>query len=266
MAIAVGAQEGFSWNAVAIGAISGGVSGGLAGSEGATAFFDKAFGPLAGTARGMAGSVISQGIAVATGVQSKFDWTSVAVAGVTAGVADLVGWGLGSHVTSPEGRMAVDAVADLVGGVAGAATRTALTGTDFGDNLRAVLPDVIATTIGNAILAASNSRAAEGSGSWTKDGADPIGDLVDKTMASTYAADGRRPSVPRVFTGAKTERMFASRGLLMTTWAIGAWRTMLVYPSTPNPWLWSFEAFIRATRRITTASRRCSASMGSMNP
>ena len=186
VAVAVGAQEEFSWNAVAMGAISGAVTAGLSEIPQVNGFFNS-FGPLAGAARGLAGNALSQGVALSTGLQSRFDWTSLAVAGVVSGVSGLVGAGLGRFATSPSGRMAVDVAAGIAGGVAGAGARSVLTGTDFGDNLRAVLPDVIASTIGNAILAGAAQLASKDVGTWAKDGQDPTGDLVDEAMASTYS-------------------------------------------------------------------------------
>jgi hypothetical protein len=44
-------------------------------------------------ARGVLGSVISQGLGVATGLQSRFSWSGVAAAGVGAGVGARVGAG-----------------------------------------------------------------------------------------------------------------------------------------------------------------------------
>ncbi|MEO7995380.1 MAG: hypothetical protein ABI743_13365, partial [bacterium] len=49
------------------------------------------------------------------------------------------------------GGIANNFVSGMAGGVAGAATRSLLTGTDFGDNILADLPSVIGNTIGNAI-------------------------------------------------------------------------------------------------------------------
>lgn len=81
--IALGIQDEFSWGNVALAAIGAGVSAGLA-APGS---------PLAGSTggmpivRAMVGSVISQGIGVAVGLQDKFNWKGVAAAGVGAGVS-----------------------------------------------------------------------------------------------------------------------------------------------------------------------------------
>ncbi len=148
-AMAMGIQDKFSWNAVALGAIGSGVTAGLAN-----------VGPLAGGSwgmaamRGMAGNAITQGIGVATGMQDRFDWTSVAVAGVVSGVGSAVGGAIGGMFGSNPSQLeslVIDGISNLAGGVAGAASRSLIEGSDFGDNMMAVLPDVIAATVGNAI-------------------------------------------------------------------------------------------------------------------
>lgn len=47
------------------------------------------------------------------------------------------------------------------GALAGAATRSLIDGTDFGDNILATLPDVIGSTIGNAIGAKIAAQTAD---------------------------------------------------------------------------------------------------------
>ncbi|NWP61279.1 hypothetical protein GY994_22550, partial [Escherichia coli] len=87
--VAAGIQDKVSWKGVALAGISAGVSGGLAGS------FDKIAGsPFLGDAvRGALGSAIGQGIGVATGLQSKFDFAGVAAAGLGMGASGAVGLG-----------------------------------------------------------------------------------------------------------------------------------------------------------------------------
>ncbi|WP_157215363.1 LysM peptidoglycan-binding domain-containing protein [Flavisphingomonas formosensis] len=128
--VATGIQDKFSFKGVAIAAIAGGVSGGL----------DKLGGFLSGSgvanvaARGVVSSLATQGIAVATGLQHSFDWAGVAAAGVGAAAGGVIGGGILGNVAD---------------GLASAATRSLITGTDFGDNIMAVLPSVIGNTIGS---------------------------------------------------------------------------------------------------------------------
>ena len=86
---AIGAQQGFSWNAVAMAALSAGVTHGLGSGDllGATA--DSWLNSAVQTA---VGNALTQGIAVATGLQQSFSWSGVAASAVGAGV----GYGVGS--------------------------------------------------------------------------------------------------------------------------------------------------------------------------
>ena len=96
-------------------------------------------GARAGTyiVRGAAGSAITQGIGVATGLQSKLSWAGVAA----AGVGGAVGYNFDNKFTS-----------SAVSALANAATRSAIDGSSFGDNLVAAIPDVIGQAIGDAIV------------------------------------------------------------------------------------------------------------------
>ncbi|MFT3727114.1 MAG: LysM peptidoglycan-binding domain-containing protein [Terricaulis sp.] len=130
--VATGIQDKFSWNAVALAAIGGGVGAGLGASGvGGTGWQGAAV-------RGALGNAIGQGVAVATGLQSKFSWAGVAAAGI-GGAVNL-------HFRNADvfTQIAASTIAD-------AATHSLLEGTDFGDNILAALPNVIGSTIGNAI-------------------------------------------------------------------------------------------------------------------
>jgi hypothetical protein len=67
LALATGIQNKFSWKGVAMAPISRGVGGRLSAAL-------PGGGLLGAVRRGAAGSVILQGIGVATGLQKKFDW------------------------------------------------------------------------------------------------------------------------------------------------------------------------------------------------
>jgi len=144
--VATGIQSKFDWGAVGLAAIGGGVGAGLG-----VAIPGTGFGPT--VLRGALGNAITQGIGVATGLQSKFDWASVAAAGVMAGVGNLVGGqiGVGAAGNTAMQNDILGGVAGMAGMIAGAATRSLISGTDFGDNILAMLPDVIGQTIGNAV-------------------------------------------------------------------------------------------------------------------
>ncbi|QNA82920.1 LysM peptidoglycan-binding domain-containing protein [Sphingomonas sp. So64.6b] len=164
--VATGIQSSFSWKGVAIGAIAGAVGGGIGEFARGAAEAAKAGGALSaagkignflargnflsGAARGVLGSVITQGISTLTGLQSKFDWTGVAAAGIGGGIGGALGaqfGAAGSDLAQIGQRIAINAAS----GLANAATRSLVDGTDFGDNLMAALPDIIGQTIGGYV-------------------------------------------------------------------------------------------------------------------
>ena len=102
--IATGMQQDFDWRSVGLAALSGGVSGGLAGLGGFAPLGGEpaSFGNLA--ARAAVGSALTQGIAVATGLQRGFSWTSVAASAIGAGVGQAVGTNLPSDINPLVGR------------------------------------------------------------------------------------------------------------------------------------------------------------------
>lgn len=154
--VATGIQEKFDWKGVALSALSSAVSAGLGSvmkvAKGASATFEA-------IKRGALGSVITQGVAVATGLQDSFSWTSVAVSAVSAGVGQAAGSHLPSHYTAEQAGF----VSGLAGSVAGAATQSVIDGTSFGDNLIATLPGVIGNTIGNMVAGGVQARSSTGS-------------------------------------------------------------------------------------------------------
>jgi hypothetical protein len=152
--VATGIQEKFSWKGVAIAGITAAVTLGIGGAP-----LGAGAGAVANdVARGILASTVTQGIGVATGLQSKFSWAGVAAAGVISGVGGAVGRSLPGRAVPATatigGRPASfgnQTLSSAAGAIAGAATRSLVTGTSFGDNVMAVLPDVIGSTIGNAI-------------------------------------------------------------------------------------------------------------------
>lgn len=107
--------------------------------------------------RGATSSAITQGIGVATGLQNKFSWAGVAAAGVGAAVGHEAGKLLGAtSIAAPGGNILRNYAANLgksgASMIANAATRSLVEGTDFGDNVLAALPDVIAQTVGDLLF------------------------------------------------------------------------------------------------------------------
>jgi hypothetical protein len=140
-AVATGIQDKFNWKGVAFAGITGGVVGGLnsLGVFKHLGIHGSSF--AAQAAQGALTNGLTQGIAVATGLQGKFDWAGVAAAGIGQGVSSQI------RIPGTPGRI----VAGAADAIAGAATRSLITGTSFGDNVLAVLPDVIGRSIGLAV-------------------------------------------------------------------------------------------------------------------
>lgn len=134
--LALGIQDKFNWAGVAMAGLSGGVGAGLAAAP-------LGSGVLGATTRGLLGNVITQGVAMATDQQKRFDWVGLGVAGVSA----AVGQGIAGNSKS----FWVQTGAGAASSLAGAATRSILTETSFGDNILAVLPDVIGSTVGRFV-------------------------------------------------------------------------------------------------------------------
>jgi YD repeat-containing protein len=210
--IATGIQDRFDWKSVGIAAVTAGVSRGA----------DRvlSFGQIAGStfladaARGAAVNAVSQGVAVATGLQKKFDWAGIASAAVVSGVTSAVSRAMPGRAQAPTEANPRGIKASFeniqssgaAGALAGAAARSILTGTSFGDNILRVLPDVIGSTLGNAVaeglsLEGTSSRsmrqaeaearrargAAEDAANARRDAAQDQLDLLEREGLSTGA-------------------------------------------------------------------------------
>lgn len=165
--IAIGVQDRIDWKGVAISGISSAVSAGL-GQVGPFAKGASDAGKVAeaaskatklstmmknfamGSLRGAASNAITQGIARATGLRDNFDFAAVAYAGLGGGVGDAVG-GLFGKAGNDWQAAGQAAVTGMAAGIANSAVRSLADGTSFGDNLIAVLPEVIAYTIGRLL-------------------------------------------------------------------------------------------------------------------
>src|SRR6185369_8485313 len=91
--------------------------------------------------------IATQGIAVATGLQDKFNGGGVAAAAAVSGVSGQI------KVGGIPGQL----LSGAAGALAGAATRSVLDGSDFGDNVLTTLPDVLGSTIGNLVAGVATS-------------------------------------------------------------------------------------------------------------
>ncbi len=169
--VATKIQDKFDWKGVAIAGVSAMVAGGIGeitpfGSG--TGFFT---GFANGAVRGALGSFITQGVAVATHLQKDMNWLGVATAAVGSGVAGGLGNALKLESLAEDfspGNIARTALTNTVGGIANATLRAVATGTSFGDNVLAALPDVLGQTVGGLVaggIARGWSIAQSGSNS-----------------------------------------------------------------------------------------------------
>ncbi|WP_217907534.1 DUF4214 domain-containing protein [Massilia sp. BJB1822] len=127
--IALGMQDKFSWKGVALSALGGGASAGVA-SLGAGGSLGVAFAGSetpALVARAALGSVASQAIGNAVGLQSGFNWRNVAVAAAGAGVGAATSRALGEARAFANlgtfADLARGTVSGLAAGAAGAIAR-----------------------------------------------------------------------------------------------------------------------------------------------
>ncbi|WLE58835.1 LysM peptidoglycan-binding domain-containing protein [Burkholderia plantarii] len=141
--IAGGAQSGFSWKAVGLGALGGAVSAGLGGSSaglGGSSVEAGGFGQqvLLGATR----SLVTQGLGVATGLQDRFDWKSVAAGAIASGVGSAVR-------QTAVGRTSY--VGEVASGVAAGAASTLVRGGSLSRDFGAIAADAVASTVGNMV-------------------------------------------------------------------------------------------------------------------
>jgi YD repeat-containing protein len=164
LGVATGLQDKFNWKAVGLAAIGGGIGAGLApnGLAGSNGFFGAAGSPgafgtisnniLRAAGNAAAGNVITQGVSLATGLQKQFDWAGVAASGIGAGVGQAIGGGLPTlKADNTIGNHLAHLGTSGASLLANAGTRSIVNGSDFGDNIMAALPDVVAQTISNMI-------------------------------------------------------------------------------------------------------------------
>ena len=158
--IALGVQKAFSWGAVALAGVSAGIAGGLAG-------VNVTGNALADTViRSAASNALTQSVAVATGLQDRFSWASVAAAGAGAGVGQVVGDALNSSnafgdLGTVGSRLARGAVTSLAAGATTAVLRGGRVSTTQ------IMVDAFGQAIGSSIVETSWSGAARQSVSYS---------------------------------------------------------------------------------------------------
>ena len=146
-------QDHFSWGSVAEAGLMPFAHQYLDGPIGT---FAGNFGKAAGAVSAIAEAIMAEGVGVAVGAQSKFDWGGVAGNLVGSTVGGWVDGALTSMNASPgvvtSGFMAADLAVN-------AATRGLFNGKDFGDNIVAALPVAIGDTVGEMETNAAKTAA-----------------------------------------------------------------------------------------------------------
>lgn len=166
--MAIGAQDGFNWKGVALGALGGAVSAGVMNTGMGPSFSSSTSAFARGVVQGGISSTITQGVAVATGLQHSFSWRGVAAGAIAAGVGAEVGNMIGqaqygdgwqafnglqgaardTALWSDLGKTMVrSAATGMASGVASSLVR----GGSLSKNMPGIMQDVIVNTVGNAI-------------------------------------------------------------------------------------------------------------------
>ncbi|MBW8891082.1 MAG: hypothetical protein JF617_02535, partial [Burkholderiales bacterium] len=157
--IAIGQQQSFSWKQVGLAAVGGAVAGGVSAATNGTALgsaLDKLgeYGKLAVTSA--AGNAVTQGVAVATGLQDKFSWRSVAASAIAAPAAQAIVGSLnlptGSALQSAD--LATRTSAAFVRGVVGQGVRMLVTHQGKMD-YASIAADAFGNAIGESIASQS---------------------------------------------------------------------------------------------------------------
>ncbi|MDQ5919208.1 MAG: hypothetical protein QG660_2323, partial [Pseudomonadota bacterium] len=213
--MALGMQDKFSWSGVAMSAI-GAAAGAAVGGVGSAV--EKFVGsPVLGAiAQGVASSVLTQGIAVATGYQSKFSWTSVAAAAVGSGI----GYGVARAASGIDNTV----VRGTLSGLANGAAQAIVTGGRV--NWGNVAADAFGNALGNSLAYQSNSSSnspqvsalenAEREVSLQnvsrEDEMARINGELDNELAGLNGRTTASPSVPAPYrsTGSSNDRSFIS--------------------------------------------------------
>ncbi|MDN6886173.1 LysM peptidoglycan-binding domain-containing protein [Variovorax sp. CAN2819] len=205
--IAIGAQDGFSWKGVALGAIGGAVSAGLGG---ANVLPDTGNAFVNGAMRGALGSTITQGVAVVTGLQDKFSWKSVAASAVSAGVSQ----GLNSAMQY-DPKTQFDFGKSFVSGFGGALVGTVVRGGKISG--AQIAADAFGNIIGDALAKANNVPGVVGA----EEKARILGYFADGPGTGFTFADDmamRRASInpmglPTTSVAGNTDGLYARNGM-----------------------------------------------------
>jgi len=189
--VAIGAQDSFSWKGVALSAIGGGVAAGVGGVNFTGA--DAAAGGVSSIGNRIVqsaiGSALTQGVAVATGLQSSFSWKSVAISALSAGAAK----GMNAAMGYDPMTQGFDLGKSLVSGVGASVMVSAARGGRF--DTAQIATDAFGNIIGDSLAWANSSANPSGSNyaNQMDRGVQGFGNAMGDSVA---AANGQSSGVP----------------------------------------------------------------------
>ena len=203
--MSIGAQNGFNWKGVALGALGGAVSAGVMNTGMGPSFSPSTSAFARGVVQGGISSTITQGVAVATGLQHSFSWRGVAAGAIAGGVGAEVGNAIGEAQYGEQGWAAFDglrgaardaalwsdlgktmvrsAATSMASGVVSSLVR----GGSLRSNLPGIMQDAIAGAVGNAIgLGAQVAQAMA-----QRVATDAFGNALGSSLADSINSSGR---------------------------------------------------------------------------
>jgi YD repeat-containing protein len=147
--LATGAIDRFSWTSLALSVVSQGMASGMEGAF-------QGLGSFAPLARAAVANAATQGIAVATGLQKKFDWRGVAASAVGAGVAQEVASPMArAFERVPGGAFAAAMATSLVAGSSAALVRGGRVA------IQQVAIDAFGNALGSSLASAGSSAGPQ---------------------------------------------------------------------------------------------------------
>ncbi|MES1192674.1 MAG: LysM peptidoglycan-binding domain-containing protein [Steroidobacter sp.] len=192
--ILIGAQDGFSWNAVGKAAVGGFVTGGLGALASGTNAYASALAKVsegnqivASGLNAAVSDVVTQGVEVATGLQHKFSWQEVAASATGAAAGTVAGQainesGLGANLNAAFGNTAGGIVTSTLTGIANGVAQTVVMGGKI--DVTQIATNAFGTALGNSIGAVTIPEAKGGSSS-----GDNKGKNSQQQSGQTYSDD-----------------------------------------------------------------------------
>jgi hypothetical protein len=150
--MAIGAQDKFSWKAVALAGITAGITAGTPISTIGTVVGEVTNSIVGAAVQAVVNNAVGQGVAIAMGMQDKFNWRSLAVSAVSAPIANWASGKVGAAIDSKvgaAGSLLSRNLSDATTSVVRAGVTLAMGGkVDVAD----VVGDIFGNFLGNSIV------------------------------------------------------------------------------------------------------------------